>query len=60
MTDTPQVGENSDYAVACEAEVMAGNKKVFGPLSKSVADAGSELGMDLMDQVRRGHVLTHH
>ena len=44
------VGKNPAFASPVDAEVAAGNKPVFGPLSKSVADAGHDLDMDLFDQ----------
>ena len=36
-----KVGENPSYSVACDDDVIQGKKPVFGPLSKSVADAAS-------------------
>ena len=45
-----KVGENDAFANAVDDAVLDGSKPVFGPLSKSVADAGSELGMNLYDQ----------
>ena len=47
---TGKVGENAAFANAVDDAVLDGSKPVFGPLSKSVADAGSELGMNLYDQ----------
>jgi cytochrome P450 len=45
-----KVQENPAYSVACDDDVLNKGKKVFGPLSKSVADADTELGMDVVDQ----------
>lgn len=45
-----KVGENPAFASATDPEVVSGEKAVFGPLSKSVELAASELGMNLKDQ----------
>jgi len=45
-----KVGENSAFASATDPEVIRGEKPIFGPLSKSVELAASELGMNLKDQ----------
>ena len=45
-----KVGENDAFASAVDEDVLAGRKPVFGPLSKSVADAGTELDMNIFDQ----------
>lgn len=45
-----KVGANPAFAVACDEDVIVHGKPVFGPLSKSVADAGRELDMQFMDQ----------
>ena len=45
-----QVGGNSKFAKPSDQGVLAGRKPVFGPLSKSVADASKELDMNLFDQ----------
>lgn len=45
-----KVREDPAFAAASDPEVQAGHKPVFGPLSKSVATAGTELGLNLKDQ----------
>jgi len=45
-----KVGENPNFAAPSDPEVVNGSKPLFGPLSKSVARAGKELGMNLKDQ----------
>lgn len=45
-----KVGQNPAFAAASDAEVLNGQKKIFGPLSKSVATAGKELGLNMKDQ----------
>jgi len=45
-----KVGENETFASPSDAEVVSGQKRVFGPLSKSVMRAGKELGLNLKDQ----------
>lgn len=50
LTMMRKVEENPAFATASNPEVLSGEKPVFGPLSKSVADASAALHMDLFDQ----------
>lgn len=50
LTMMRKVDENPAFATATEDEVRSGTKPVFGPLSKSVANAASQLNMNLFDQ----------
>ena len=45
-----KVGENPAFATASNEKVLTGQKDVFGPLSKSVANAANNLDMNLKDQ----------
>jgi len=50
LTMMSKVAENPNFATPSDADVVDGRKDVFGPLSKSVARAGTELNMNLKDQ----------
>lgn len=45
-----KVAENPAFATASDPDVLSGKKQVFGPLSKSVAEAASTLDMNILDQ----------
>lgn len=45
-----KVEENPAFATASDPDVLSGKKPVFGPLSKSVADAAGMLDMNVFDQ----------
>lgn len=45
-----KVGENPNFGTPSDPDVASGRKDVFGPLSKSVMRAGSELNLNLKDQ----------
>ena len=44
------VSKNEDFAAASDAEVISGEKPIFGPLSKSVDNAAKDLGLNVADQ----------
>mgnify|MGYP001797247167 CR=1 FL=1 len=50
-----KVKSNPDFASPSDEEVLSGEKKVFGPLSKSVSDAGSSLDLSIQDQFGMYH-----
>lgn len=50
LTMMRKVRENPAFASASSPEVLAGEKAVFGPLSKAIADAGDSLNMNIFDQ----------
>eukprot|EP00943_MAST-04B_sp_MAST-4B-sp1_P006557 g6557.t1 len=45
-----QVGKNSAFAAVSDPEVISGEKKLFGPLSKNVDNLSSTMNMNVRDQ----------
>ena len=45
-----KVGENSKYASASDPEVINGTKEIFGPISKAVYNASTQLDLSVPDQ----------
>lgn len=50
MTMMKKVSEDPAFATASDAEVVEGKRNVFGPLSKTIVDAFTELDMNIYDQ----------